>query len=775
MSDNQYVIDVSTNADTASVEELAAKLQEVETNAQSAGEAISSMDNSGLDEASTSADNAAESLENADEAANNLSGDLEKVDGAGVEEVSDSASNASDEMDNASTAGEGLSAVATGLASAGIVSTMLSWADTSGNVSSQWSRMALAMKSTGLTAAQVQQTYSPLVTQIAKDTGRSGGQIREFFIQMANSGVTNSEVLKSSFEGIAGAAFVTGRDVNNVGEMFSRFVKSGNIDARRLASQFAMSLPEVGNAMRQLGFDVSDNEEDIKEAFKNMDETTRARVLGTASSIKSGSTANDEYKKSWDGMKQQMDKAQAGLFKFVGDLILPTLIPALKLATDGLNSVTTAFKSAPAPVQQIFGVLGLLGGSFIALVLAISSIRSAWNFLQIGKTVGDLKSLGNAALHPSQTLQTLKTRINGVGPATRVESVKRSFQGLSQSISNAGSTTKKSLTSAGSTITSFASNAGSKIKDVGTAFINSGKSALTAGANYVKSGVMAAASAIKTGILTLATWAQTAAQAALNFVMSLNPITIVVIAIIALIAVLIYLWTTNEGFRNALIGAWTAIAGFFGNIGGVIWGYLVGLVTKFLAFRASIINTIISTFSNVVNTARSYVSRLPGIVWNEMINIGNKIAGAAGYIFSQVQAVFGNIVKWAMQALGIASPGHIARAIGGEMGYVVDGIVSAQSNANAAAKGLGASILSGFGSPSLSVATPTGYGSASLGFDATEINNSLTATSNGNNQRPIVQYINQEGIMSEAEAADRIVKAVKEQLWKENLIAGKSG
>lgn len=72
-----------------------------------------------------------------------------------------------------------------------------------------------------------------------------------------------------------------------------------------------------------------------------------------------------------------------------------------------------------------------------------------------------------------------------------------------------------------------------------------------------------------------ATEAWAAVQKLLNIQLFANPIGLIIAAVAGLIAGIVYLWNTNEGFRNALIGAWNAIL----VAGQAVWTWLVTFFT----------------------------------------------------------------------------------------------------------------------------------------------------------------------------------------------------
>jgi hypothetical protein len=73
--------------------------------------------------------------------------------------------------------------------------------------------------------------------------------------------------------------------------------------------------------------------------------------------------------------------------------------------------------------------------------------------------------------------------------------------------------------------------------------------------------------AIGLGVLAAGIYVVTAAQTAWNIAMALNPIGLIIIAVIALVAAFIYLWTHSEAFRKFFIGLWNDIWGFLKGIG----------------------------------------------------------------------------------------------------------------------------------------------------------------------------------------------------------------
>lgn len=138
------------------------------------------------------------------------------------------------------------------------------------------------------------------------------------------------------------------------------------------------------------------------------------------------------------------------------------------------------------------------------------------------------------------------------------------------------------------------------------------------------------------------------AQALLNGVMNANPIMLVVTLLAGLIAIVVTLWNTNEGFRNAVINVWNAFKDTVTNVITSVGGFIDNLISWFQAlpgrigaFLSEVIGNVQNWASNMVSRASeagsnfvssvvSFISGLPGAVWNWLSNALNKVWNFAG-------------------------------------------------------------------------------------------------------------------------------------------------
>lgn len=102
------------------------------------------------------------------------------------------------------------------------------------------------------------------------------------------------------------------------------------------------------------------------------------------------------------------------------------------------------------------------------------------------------------------------------------------------------------------------------------------------------------------------------AQMALNTVMAMNPFALVVIAIMIVVAALVYLWNTNEEFRAACIAAWEAICAAVSSAWDTIssaaaaaWDYITSAVSGAYDFIVSCFDSISAAAQAVWDAAVS--------------------------------------------------------------------------------------------------------------------------------------------------------------------------
>lgn len=152
-------------------------------------------------------------------------------------------------------------------------------------------------------------------------------------------------------------------------------------------------------------------------------------------------------------------------------------------------------------------------------------------------------------------------------------------------------------------------------------------------------GVQAALTGLRTAVL------------AVNAAMAANPIGIVIALIAALVAGIVYLWNTNEDFRNAVTAAWQKIK----EVAEKVWNAIATFFTDTLP------NALATFFAAVV----SFPAKMLQLGKDIVLGIAKGIAAAPQAVFNALKnAVFGavnRIKKW----LGIHSPSkYMAEQVG---------------------------------------------------------------------------------------------------------------
>ena len=183
--------------------------------------------------------------------------------------------------------------------------------------------------------------------------------------------------------------------------------------------------------------------------------------------------------------------------------------------------------------------------------------------------------------------------------------------------------------------------------------------------------------AVGIGIL----WALTAAQTAFNAAAAMNPYVLIAAAIIAaimaIVAVLIYFWNTNETFRNAIITIWNtisqywAVVGFiFGGLVGAIIGGLMQLWTQNETFR-QFVTTVWNFIASVFQLVGAIIS---GIVM-AIVNVISILVNGIINLYN-TNSTFRAIVTAAWNAIGVVIPVVIGMIVGGPVGMFIGALVS---------------------------------------------------------------------------------------------------
>ncbi len=130
----------------------------------------------------------------------------------------------------------------------------------------------------------------------------------------------------------------------------------------------------------------------------------------------------------------------------------------------------------------------------------------------------------------------------------------------------------------------------------------------------------------------LATEGATVSQWLLNAAQNANPVGIVIAAVTGLVAALVTLWHTNEGFRNAVISIWENIKQAFSSA----WTAIKGVWDQVKPFFSGIWNGIKTVFSSV----KPYLSAAFSGAWSAIKAVWSTVTGFFSMIWNTIKSIF---------------------------------------------------------------------------------------------------------------------------------------
>jgi phage-related protein len=151
--------------------------------------------------------------------------------------------------------------------------------------------------------------------------------------------------------------------------------------------------------------------------------------------------------------------------------------------------------------------------------------------------------------------------------------------------------------------------------------------------------------------MTIAQYAATAVQKLLNATMLANPISLIIIAITALVAAFIYLWNNCEAFREFWIGLWEKIKSIASSVGEWLRTFFTETIPQFFS---NLFTSIGEFFSNIWSSVSEFFTSLFTSIGEFFTKIYNALVAFFNdpfyYIGYALGYIFGLIAEWAQKA-----------------------------------------------------------------------------------------------------------------------------
>lgn len=413
------------------------------------------------------------------------------------------------------------------------------------------------------------------------------------------------------------------------------------------------SVNEYGVHYKQLGYSA-------EEFFNSLQNGTDA---GTFSVDKLGDAMKEFGIRTKDTAKTT-DEAY-GLLNMSADEMRAKFAAGGETAKDATNEVLTALYGMDDAVAQNQAGVALFGTMWEDLgiegVKALTDVNGEAD--KTAQTMKDIDAVqygdvGSQLTALGRTIETdlIKPLVTSLQPYLD-SAIKWAQENLPKVVEKI-----KEIASAGKDVIGFLDKISPLLAALGTAI--AGLALIGLVQNIGAVGAALKAWALSTKVVTAAQWL-------LNAAMSANPISLIVIAIAALVAAFVVLWKKSEKFRNFWIGLWEGIKSVTSAVVTAIKDFFVGLwegikavwsvVTEwFSTLFTNVKNKIIAVFTpikeffvgvwngikTIFTPVIEWFTKLFTSVWQTIKDIGSNIVGIFKGVWEIIKQIFTPVVEW---------------------------------------------------------------------------------------------------------------------------------
>lgn len=483
------------------------------------------------------------------------------------------------------------------------------------------SGIMLLASASGESLASTSDIVTDALTAFGLKAGDSG-RFANVLAAASNSANTNVSMLGESFKYVAPVAGAMGYSVEDTSIALGLMANSG-IKASQAGTALRTTLTNMANptdsmdaAMKRLGLSLIDDEGNMKSLMEIMQDLRNG--------FGGGRMATDEFRTAMDELNASRESGEIKEKEYQARL--NELITAMYGAEGAEKAQLAAMLAGKEGMSGLLAIVSAAPEDFNKLTDSI--YNSSGTTQEMADIMNDNASGAMAML--SSAINVLFTNLSQFLIPAFTEIVRKATEVVNWFNSLDEGTQKMILTIAG-----IAAAVGPVLVVVGNVISAIGKIG-----NGISSliGVVGKAGSAISGLFSI---------------LAANPIALVIAAVAALVAGLVVLWNTNEGFRDAVGAIWEAITGFFTAAWETIKGAWEGAGAFFTGIWEGIsgaFSAVVEFFGGIFSDAWAAITA----VWDTVVAYYSAIWGGIQEIFAVVVEVLGGFFTAAWEAIQTA-------------------------------------------------------------------------------------------------------------------------